>query len=208
MLPGDLAFVDAASTKKDSHEHSDTSKDDFDIARIRVPTFLEVDPRPTFIVDSRSHAQDLKSVYCNGAIKAHPQLLEVLPLNYAPEGVHQATGVASIAFVQWAKHLVVKPETTSSTISFLGIVWTGFVVADYWVVISCNLSAGEFLSSTLPRRNRDLNVVATEEKKTPLPATKPRITHFPRELGALKPEKQVDEAVPSFINVVSVPFVD
>ncbi|KAH8809098.1 M40J, histidine kinase-group XI protein [Xylogone sp. PMI_703] len=108
-----------------------------DFAAVGAVKLLEVDPRPTFVLDIHHPVGDgLNIVFANHAFRSDQQLYEQLqrsPLLPSTNGLPQDP---KLLFQDWAR---CRPSPNSHSVdchSWMGFNWTSFMIQDHWKVIS------------------------------------------------------------------------
>jgi hypothetical protein len=144
------------------HSKLRTPENDVDFAATGVGEFLEADPRPTFVVCDE-FGDDLEPVYLNRAIRANEQLTRAIPFKARPNSPPNPSKTSGIEFVSWVREVSKVKRGHASTISFLGLIWTGFTVRGRWVVVSGDLPAEETGRVAVLHRS-DSSRSATEKK--------------------------------------------
>jgi hypothetical protein len=126
-----------------------------DFTAIGVGQFLELDPRPTFVLDLEADLDEaFEPVFMNSSLHSDQQLLKSLEFKLL-------TTSPNIEFNGWIKDFVrLGGVRTSTEFSFAGVVWTRFLVKQYVILIRpfhCSSSletlsreSGSILHSTLP----------------------------------------------------------
>lgn len=114
------------------------------LAALGLTSFLEADPRPTFVLDVNANLNDaLEPVFINESLQSDAQLLKSLPFKVKPRSPGPPSKVLSSTFKLWIKDLV-QLEDARVSCSYSGVNWTGFIVSRKWIVISgecANLSS-------------------------------------------------------------------
>ena len=101
-----------------------------------IGTFLDADPRPTFVLDVNANLNDtLEPVFLNKVLQWDAPLLKSLPLRTKPNSPGPPSKVLSTSFKLWVKDLSRLGDAPLSC-SYSGITWTGFIVSRNWIVIS------------------------------------------------------------------------
>jgi hypothetical protein len=138
------------STEDLSSEAVQTNHIDPGFAALGVGNFLDVDPRPTFVLHVDANLNDaLEPVFLNASLQSDPQLLKSLPFKLKSNPLGPPSKVLSSGFKLWIKDLA-QLEDARLSFSYSGIAWTGFIVDRKWIVISgesANLSTPAILPS-------------------------------------------------------------
>jgi hypothetical protein len=136
-----------------------------EFATLGSGTFLEADPRPTFVLDALANLNDtLEPVFFNEALRCDPHLLRSLPFKLKPNSPGPPSKLLSSNFKLWIKNLAQLGDTQLSC-SYSGITWTGFIACKKWIVISGECVDLSSLAN-LPRRSD--NSVDTTDGPPPL----------------------------------------
>lgn len=97
---------------------------------LSIDEFLELDPRPTFVLDLDAGEDDIfTAILLNRSLRSDLQLLKdieslSLSTNWAPEKPH---------FKTWITQLMSR-DNTPATFSYNGIKWTGCIVR-HWLIV-------------------------------------------------------------------------
>lgn len=127
-----------SSSSNDDNNKSPPSEDDLDFISVGVAEFLEFDPRPTFVV-YEDFDQDLDPVYLNRSIRSQDHLMKTIPFKARPSSPRHQPKVSSLDFIAWIREISQLSGVRATTISYLGLIWTGFIVRKRWIVISGDL---------------------------------------------------------------------
>lgn len=132
------------NTRSEDQEHKNAEQDrlDFDgqFSQIGTREYLNLDPRPSFVVDLSADLDfGARVMFCNKSFQSDPRLVSTFASIIKSKPNKDSPYVASGTFVSWIKDLVRRdgrelPDLTSW--SYLGVSWTGFVVFRRWGVIS------------------------------------------------------------------------
>jgi len=109
---------------------------DQEFLTLGIGTFLDADPRPTFVLDIDANFNDaLEPVFLNKFLQWDSQLLKSLPFKIKPNSPGPPSKVLSTTFKLWIKDLARLGDAPLSC-SYSGITWTGFIVSRKWMVVS------------------------------------------------------------------------
>ncbi|TVY44423.1 Hybrid signal transduction histidine kinase K [Lachnellula occidentalis] len=154
-------------TRRNSHtafENTAGKTLDNDFAVIGIGGLLEQDPRPTFVLNLDTNANDIFAPdFVNKAFQSYPQLKDVLPFK-TTLGSPLSPKLPSADFRQWIQDLAHHHESPPSTpFEYCGFAWIGFKIQSRWLIISGqetyegSASDGRSLrpidGSTTPQRN-------------------------------------------------------
>ncbi len=125
---------------------------DQEFAALGVGTYLDVDPRPTFVLSVEGNLDDaLEPVFLNESLHSDRQLLKSLPFKFQSGSPRPPPKVTGSSFKLWIKDLA-QLEDPKLSCSYSGITWTGFMVRRKWIVISGECS--DLLTpANLPQRS-------------------------------------------------------
>jgi hypothetical protein len=147
-----------ASSQKSNKDSVGSSDADLQgINAISLGEFLELDPRPTFVVKPGTDFQDgFEPVLKNLSFRSNHQLNRIIitsPSNSPP----RSPKLSAIEFRRWLK-VASQPESSQNSdfpqFPFLGHVWTAVRLRQRYVIISGTLST---ISGTLPLRVENAN---------------------------------------------------
>jgi hypothetical protein len=124
--------------------NSDDSGDEEDDAGVLAPTrmeeFLDLDPRPTFIVDKTANFNNgLEPAFSNTALKSNPQLTKALAIKTSLNPSSGSPKVSSAEFRAWLNEVSQLQDIEASigpSFPFWGFSWTAFVIRKRWMVVS------------------------------------------------------------------------
>ena len=120
----------------DGDMHAERLEQDF--AALGVETYLNVDPRPTFVLDAEANLNELlKPVFINESLRSDPQLSKLLPIKSNSDSPRSSAKVSGSNFKLWIKELA-QLEDARLSYSYSGITWTGFVIRRKWIVVCGN----------------------------------------------------------------------
>lgn len=109
---------------------------DQDFANIGVMAYLDVDPRPTFVLNIEANLNgELEPVFVNKSLSSDIQLLKLLPLKTKPDSPQPPSKSPGSNLKLWIKDMA-QLESPQLSCSYCGITWTGFTVSRKWIVIS------------------------------------------------------------------------
>jgi hypothetical protein len=153
-----------------SNEDAPTPAIDGDFSAIGIKEFLDCDPRPTFVVDQNTNFDTgLEPIYSNVSLRSNIQLMKALSIKTKFHSPHHAPKVSSTEFKAWLKEiyqLETIETSTSTSFSFWGFQWTGFILRE-WLVISGSDSNREpkGISGHLALRSESSNVLAGQQSE-------------------------------------------
>jgi hypothetical protein len=155
-----------------------------DFAAIGVAEFLELDPRPTFVVTADLGLEaGFEPTYSNEALRSNHHLVKSIAQHSSTNSPPSSPKVSSSLFRSWIKDSVRRGNPEASyplTFSFCGLVWISFTVRERWIVISgSDTSHGtRGISGSLPLRSESPNTLQRaqedqKEKRVPGPRNAP-----------------------------------
>ncbi|TVY40465.1 Hybrid signal transduction histidine kinase K [Lachnellula subtilissima] len=155
-------------TRSNSHtafENTAGKTLDNDFAVIGIGGLLEQDPRPTFVLNLDTNANDIfVPDFVNKAFQSYPQLKIILPFKTTP-GSPLSPKLPSADFRQWIKDLAHHDELPFSTpFEYCGFAWIGFKIQSRWLIISGQESYEESASDR--RSLRPINGSATPQRNS------------------------------------------
>jgi hypothetical protein len=110
---------------------------DVDFYAIAVGDFLDVDPRPTFVVDRRTNlGKNFESTFANTALRSNHRLAKAVLSKSRPDSPPLAS---TLEFRAWMDYVVQHHRSEISgppTLSYCDHVWSAFTLHERWVVIS------------------------------------------------------------------------
>ncbi|TVY90923.1 Hybrid signal transduction histidine kinase K [Lachnellula willkommii] len=129
---------------------------DNDFAVIGIGGFLEQDPRPTFVLNLDTNANDIFAPdFVNKAFQSYPQLENILPFKTTLSSP-LSPKLPSGDFRQWIRNLAHHHEQPSSTpFEYCGFAWIGFKIQSRWLIISGQESYKESASDGRSLRQID-----------------------------------------------------
>jgi hypothetical protein len=109
---------------------------DQEFAALGVGAYLDVDPRPTFVLTVEANLDDvLEPVFLNDSLHSNRQLLKSLPFKFQLDSPRPLSKLPSSNFKLWIKDLA-QLEDPRLSCSYSDITWTGFMVRRKWIVVS------------------------------------------------------------------------
>lgn len=128
-------------TRNNSHttfENTEGKVLDNDFAAIGVGGLLEADPRPTFVLNLDTNANDsFTPDFVNKAFQSNSQLKGTIPFKTTSDSL------ASAEFRIWIKAKARHETASPASFDYCGITWTGFKVQNRWLIISGQESSDE-----------------------------------------------------------------
>lgn len=161
-----------------------------DFAAIGVGEFLELDPRPTFVVTADLDLDNgFEPTFSNEALRSNQSLVRAIAQLSQNSSPPSSPKISSTAFRSWMKSSVRHGSAESSnppTFSFYGLTWTSFALRGRWTIISGCDPISRGISGNLPlrsespktlqpvprRRLQDQNETQTDRSATPAPTQK------------------------------------
>ena len=193
-----------ARTSHDNEEYSnqrdtedgESSEIDDDFAAIGTGEFLELDPRPTFIVTSEINFDDgIEPIYTNEALRSNHQLMKVLVRRSRSNSPPTSPKASTLEFRAWLKHTTSKEGSEaqhSTAFSFCGHLWSAFTVQQRWIVISGTGNVPE-ISGSLPLRSESPNTPSRQQSETS------RVIRQPRNQNPPSFKDHFDNVPPNFV---------
>lgn len=141
-----------ARTSYDNEEYSNqrrqgdgSDESDFDpvlnqdLDSIGIGEFLELDPRPTFVVTPETNFEEgLEPIFSNEALRSNYHLIRSITHN-ATNSPPTSPKVSSIEFRSWIKESAHHENVGSpfpASFSFCGLLWTVFTIRNRWTIFS------------------------------------------------------------------------
>jgi hypothetical protein len=114
-----------------------------DFTAIEVGQFLELDPRPTFLLNLESDLDEaLEPVFMNSSLHSDQQLLKSLQFRGPTASSLDEFKAPNPDFNAWIQDIVRLGGLTASTeFPFAGIVWKGFLVKKYVICVPITVSS-------------------------------------------------------------------
>lgn len=146
-------------TRRNSHtafENTIGKTLDNDFAVIGIGGLLEQDPRPTFVLNLDTNANDIFAPdFVNKAFQSYPQLKNILPFKITL-GSPLSPKLPSADFRLWIRNLAHHHEQPSSApFEYCGFAWIGFRIQSRWLIISGQESYEESASDGRSLRQFD-----------------------------------------------------
>jgi hypothetical protein len=114
-----------------------------DFTAIEVGQFLELDPRPTFVLNLEADLDEaLEPIFMNSSLHSDQQLLKSLQFSVPNASSQDQSKTPNPDFNAWIKDIVRLGWLRDSTeFPFAGIVWKGFLVKRYVIHVPIRVSA-------------------------------------------------------------------
>lgn len=163
---------------------------DPDFAVLGVAEFLDLDPRPTFVVTSELDLETgFEPTYSNEALRSNYQLVKSIAQHSSTSSPPSSPKISSSLFRSWIKDSVHHgnfEDLQLPNFSFCGLVWTAFTIRERWTVISGSDAnhGGRGISGHLPLRSESPNAIqpvtpvafSTIEQPKAIQVARPRST--------------------------------
>jgi hypothetical protein len=172
-----------ARTSHDNEEYSNrrtgdgSGESDFgaafdpEFASIGIGEFLDLDPRPTFVVTPDINFEDgIEPIFSNDALQSNYQLFKSISQNYRSTSLPTSPKVSSVEFRSWIKESTNLEKIRAPfppSFSFCGLVWTAFTIRNQWTVVSGSGIHQETrgISGTLPLRSESPGILQSSPPK-------------------------------------------
>jgi len=169
---------------------------DDDFAALGIGGLLELDPRPTFVLNLDTNSNDMFAPdFANKSFQSNSQLKDVLPFKTRSESPLHSPKLATTGFRLWIQALARDDAMDSPSFYFCGFTWMSFKVQNRWLIISGQESPEESTSDvgSSPR---------SEGLTTPQPPSSTDIEHQVRikNIRTTSEDSIMSEALPpSFV---------
>jgi hypothetical protein len=127
---------------------------DDDFAALGIGGLLELDPRPTFILDLDTNSNDMFAPdFANKSFQSNIHLKDILPFKTRPESPLHSPKLPAAGFRLWIQALAREDSMYSPSFYFCGFTWMSFKVQNRWLIISGQESSEESTSEvgSIPR---------------------------------------------------------
>lgn len=114
-----------------------------DFTAMEVGQFLELDPRPTFVLNLEADLDEaLEPIFMNSSLHSDQQLLNSLQFSVPNASPQDQFKTPNPDFNAWIKDIVrLGGLRASIEFPFAGIVWKGFLVKQYVICVPIKLSS-------------------------------------------------------------------
>jgi hypothetical protein len=104
---------------------------DAELSSVGIYEMLELDPRPTFVLQTRVDYDTLVPVFVNNSLRSDLQLLNGISFNSKADA-SLGVDILYSEFKSWIKQI--PDHQTSLSFSYLDVAWTGYTVRDWTIV--------------------------------------------------------------------------
>jgi hypothetical protein len=114
-----------------------------DFTAIEVGQFLELDPRPTFVLNLDTDLDEaLEPIFMNNSLHSDQQLLKSLQFSIRNGSSQDQFKTPNPDFNAWIKDIVqLRGLRASTEFPLAGIVWKGFLVEQYVICVPISVSS-------------------------------------------------------------------
>jgi hypothetical protein len=127
---------------------------DDDFAALGIGGLLELDPRPTMVLNLDTNSNDMFAPdFANKSFRSNSQVKDILPFKTRPESPLHSPKLPTAGFRLWIQALAREDSMYSPSFYFCGFTWMSFKVQNRWLIISGQESSEESTSEvgSLPR---------------------------------------------------------